>query len=174
MADEKQYSEAEHIAILADRVTRETADITAERDRVTAERDDLATKLDVAESAKVAAEKAKEEAEQKLAEFQAEVEKREAAAQRAESRVATIKEKAPHLDDKWFEAPGRMDRIVAMEEDAFPGYVDDLVAAVPAGDGAPSRDIPRETAMHGKPIGDQPKTGAGRAFLMRDYEKAEV
>ena len=66
MADDKQYSESEHIAILEDRVNRETAEVTAERDQLKSEKAELESKLDVETAAKVAADKRAEDAEKAL------------------------------------------------------------------------------------------------------------
>ena len=58
MADEqKSYTEDEHLAILADRVTKETASLTGERDSLKDSHDTLATKLDVETAAKDAEKK---------------------------------------------------------------------------------------------------------------------
>jgi chromosome segregation ATPase len=171
------YSFEEHTAILADRVARETSEVTAKNTELEAKVQDLTTKLDAADSAKLAAEQAKEKAEGDLTTYKADVEKREAAAERAGTRTEVIKTKLPHLDDKWFEAEGRMDRIVAMEDDKFEGYVDDLLASAPAGDGKTpiTREVPRETAMVGKTVeGGAVKGGAASAFLLRDYAPQEA
>lgn len=171
MADDvkKTYSEEEHTAILADRVTKETAEITAKHDQLQSQVTDLTTKLDTADSARLAAEQAAEKAAQELADFKAQVEEREAAAQRADTRVEEIKTKLPHLDEEWFKAEGRMDRIVAMKDDDFTSYVTDLASSAPAGDGA-TREVPRETAMKGEQPGGTPKVSAGRSFILHRYE----
>lgn len=176
MADPKEsYSKDEHVAILADRVAQETASITAERDGLKTERDDLASKLDVADSAKLAAEQRAEKAEQDLAAFKTEVEEREAASARKDSRVAELKDKAPHLDEKWFEAEGRVERITAMKDEDFAQYVGDMSAAAPAGETPPKREVPRETAMSGTKVDDDaPKSGAARGFLLRNYQSQEA
>lgn len=168
MADEKTYSEDEHIAILADRVTRETADLTAERDQLAAEKADLETQLDVETSAKQAAELRATEAEKSLADFKAEVEQREEAAARKDERVAKVREVAAHLDDSFFEDEARIKRIVAMDEEAFTGYLSDLGASTKT-PGKTTTDVPRETAMTGdKVVGAQPAS-SGRNFLMRGF-----
>lgn len=166
--DNKTYSEDEHIAILADRVARETASLTAERDQLSTEKAELENKLDVTESAKVAAETAKDNAERELAEFKEQVKAREEAAAKKDERLAKAREVAKHLDAAFFEDEKRIERIVAMSDELFEGYVSDLAstATVP-GNGTTS--IPRETAMAGAAAGGGQTASAGKAFLMRDF-----
>lgn len=172
MADEKTYSENEHLAILADRVTRETADVTAERDQLKTERDELATQLDVAESGRQAAETAKAELQSEFESFKAGIEAEREAAAKKDVRVAKAREAAKHLDDKFFEDEARIARIVAMSDDAFEGYVTDLAST--ATGTTTTSNVPRETAMHGSKVGgDAPTAGAGRSFLLRQFVAPE-
>ena len=150
MADEKTYSEAEHIAILADRVSKETADLTAERDQLASAKTELENKLDVAESAKTAAEQEAAEAKKSLEDFKAEVESDREAAARKDERIKKVRESAEHLGDDFFEDEARVQRITAMKDEDFEGYLADLkaTAKVPAG-GKTTTHVPRETAMAG-------------------------
>jgi len=150
MADEKTYSEAEHIAILADRVSKETADLTAERDQLASAKTELENKLDIAESAKTAAEQAATEAKDALEEFKAQVESDREAAARKDERIKQVRESAEHLGDDFFEDEKRVERITAMKDEDFEGYLADLkaTAKVPAG-GKTTTHVPRETAMSG-------------------------
>jgi len=169
MADDKTYSEDEHIAILADRVARETASITAERDQLKSEKAELENKLDVTESAKQAAETAKETAERELADFKAEVEAREVAAAKKDERLSKVRESAKHLDDKFFEDAKRIERIVAMSDDQFEGYVADLASTATVTGNTATGGVPRETAMAGAAAGGKPTVSAGKAFMLRDF-----
>lgn len=165
MADEKAYTEAEHIAILADRVAKETADLTALRDQLSSEKDELATKLDVAESAKVAAEQAAEEAKKALEQFQAEVEQEREAAARKDERLAKVRENASHLGEDFFEDEARVKRIVAMKDEDFEGYLADLSATSKGT--TKTTAVPRETAMAGAaPNGSDT---VAKSFLLRRY-----
>ena len=169
MADDTKgtYTHDEHIAILSDRVTRETATLTAERDDLSATVEELESKLDVTESAKVAAETRATEAEKALEDFKTEVTEREEAASRKDGRLAKVREVAAHLGDDFFADEKRVARIVAMSEDAFEGYVADLGATGrPAG--STSTVVPRETAMAGD-AGGANERPAGRSFLLRGY-----
>lgn len=168
MADsDKTYSEAEHIAILADRVSTETASLTAERDQLATDKGELATKLDVSESAKTAAEQRAEKAEKDLEDFKAEIQEREAAAARKDERLTKVRESAKHLGEDFFKDEDRVNRIVAMKDEEFAGYLGDIAAT---STGAPARsvDAPRETAMQGDD-GDKGTTSAARSHLLGRY-----
>lgn len=165
MADEKAYTEAEHIAILSDRVAKETADLNAERDQLSSEKDELATKLDVAESAKLAAEQRVVEVEKSLVDFKAEVDTEREAAARKDVRIAKVRESADHLGDDFFEDEKRVQRIVAMAEEDFEGYLADLASTSTTT--TKTTAVPRETAMAGaSPAGD---ASAAKGFLLRRY-----
>ena len=167
MADEKTFSESEHIAILADRVSKETADLTAERDQLQSAKTELENKLDVAESAKTAAEQKAETAEKALTDYKAEVEEQREAAARKDDRIKLIKESAEHLDDAFFADEDRVNRIVAMKDDDFQGYLADIKATAtkPA---TTTSTAPRETAMAGAT--STPTTSAARNFLLGQYQ----
>ena len=172
--DQKSYSADEHVAILEDRVARETAALTAELDALKTEKADLENKLDVAESAREAAEQKATEAEAALEQFKAEVTAREEAASKKDERLAKVREAASHLDEKFFEDEARVARIVAMSDESFEGYVADLGATNRPG--GKTTDIPRETAMKGDQGGDggAPAVTTGRGFLLRDYVAPET
>lgn len=158
MADEKTYTEAEHIAILSDRLTKETADLTAERDQLSSVKTELETKLDVAEGAKVAAEQRAVEAEAALTEYKGEVEREREAAAKKDTRLAELREAAAHLDDEFFNDEKRVTRVVAMSDEDFQGYLADLGATNTVTPKAPI--VPRETAMQ---TGGAPAAPAGEA-----------
>jgi chromosome segregation ATPase len=168
MADEKTFSESEHIAILADRVSKETADLTAERDQLQAAKTELENKLDVAESAKTAAEQKAETAEKALADYKAEVEEQREAAARKDDRIKQIRESAEHLDDAFFADEARVNRIVAMKDEDFEGYLADIKATAAKAPATTKAEAPRETAMAGN--GATPATeSAARNFLFGQY-----
>jgi len=173
MADDtgKVYQESEHLAILADRVSTETATLTAQRDQLEKDLTEAQNKLDAADSAKVAAEQARQKAEEELTAFKTETTEREAAAARKDTRIKDIQERAPHLTDEWFADEKRVERIIARSDEDHEAYVADLIASVPPGTEPAKREVPRETAMQGKQVaGDEAKTSAARGFLMRNYE----
>lgn len=171
MADEKTYSENEHIAILADRVAKETADLTAERDQLVSGKGELETKLDVAESAKQAAEQRAADAEKALEDFKAQIETEREAAARKDERIAKAKETASHLADDFFEDEKRVARIVAMADEDFEGYLADLASTSTTT--KTTTVVPRETAMAGQQVAGTGTESVAKGFLLRHYVSQE-
>lgn len=167
---ERAFSEDEAYAIVADRVARETSELTGKITALESEKAELANKLDVEIAAKEAAELKATAAATEHEEFLAQVEKDKANLARKDERLAKVREAASHLTDEFFTNESRVERIVSMEDDAFDGYVADLrdaAAAAPKGTGTP----PRQTAMEGDqviPKGAEDAPSA-RSFLMRTY-----
>lgn len=167
MAGEKTYSEDEHIAILTDRVSKETSALTAERDQLSSSITELETKLDVETSAKTAAELRAVEAEKALEQFKADIEAEREAAARKDVRVTKLRESASHLGDDFFKDEKRVARIVAMKDEDFEGYLADLTVTAAA---APkTTTVPRETAMQGQSVATTGNVSAARGFLLRGY-----
>lgn len=170
MADDKTFTEDEHLAILSDRVTKETAELTAARDQLATEKTELETKLDVETSAKTAAEQRATEAEKALEDFKVSIESEREAAARKDERVKKVRETAAHLDDKFFEDEKRVARIVAMADEDFEGYLADLAVTAKAPTKTTTTTVPRETAMQGDPVGVGANgSSAARDFLLRPY-----
>lgn len=163
------FSEEEHLAVLADRVTRETAALTGKVDTLTSERDELNTKYDAEVSKREAAELKATEAETKHTEYVAGVEAREAAAARRDERLGKIREAAAHLSDEFFADEARVERIVAMDDEHFEGYLTDIKASTSGSSGG-SEGAPRETAMAGASVsGTGESAKAAKNFLMSPY-----
>lgn len=165
--EERTFTEAELTAIVADRVARETASTTAEVEKLRAENTELGNKLDAEISARQAAEQAKTDAEAQFEANKKEAEEREQAAARKDERLKVVREAASHLSEDFFKDEKRIARIVAMKDDEFTGYVDDLkvtAGGAPKGQSGP----PRETAMQGEQITPPAAVGTGaRSFLTR-------
>jgi chromosome segregation ATPase len=169
--DEKRFSESEHIAILDDRVRKETAELQGTVDQLTSEKSELQNALDVAESAKVAAEKAAAEVREEFEAYKkAETEAREAAA-RKDDRLKELRETASHLGPEFFDEEkngDRVNRVVAMSEEEFGAYKADLGATKVEGSKLTAvSTLPRETAMQGQPVqtGGAAPSAAGRLLL---------
>lgn len=145
MADNtKTYTEDEHLAILADRVSVETAALNAKVDETTSTVTELQTKLDVAEAARVAAEQERDAVRTEFDDYKAEQDNLREVAARKDERLAKVKEVAVHLGDDFFADESRVERIVAMDQGIFEGYLDDLKATAPAK--STSTTAPREAA----------------------------
>lgn len=165
--NEKTFTENDMHLLLADRVAKETADLTAERDSLKAERDELANKLDVESAAKVAAEQKVTEIQEAFDAFKSGLEELREAAERKDERLAKVKEAAAHMGEEFLTDEARVARIVAFSEEQFDGYVADLAATAPKQAG--SAVAPRETAMNGAPITGGTATSSARGFLLGHY-----
>ena len=155
----------EIVAVVNDRVTRETAELRTRAETAEQARDAAQTKIDVLEAEKSAAEQAKAVAEKALADSQAAMENEKASASRRDTRKAALREVAAHLTDEWFAAEvphgeekvARLDKIARMGDAEFDGYKAELASAfegvtvAPAAGGATTSQgsPPRETAMAG-------------------------
>ena len=168
--NEKTFTESEMLAIIADRVAKETADLTAERDSIKAERDELATKLDVETAAKGTAEQKVTEIQGEFDSFKTDLEALREAADRKDDRLAKVKEAAAHMGDDFLKDEKRVERIVAFTEDQFEGFLDDLKAVAPA---AGTAGVPRESAMSAKGAEIQ-TTSSARSLLLGRFAPKEA
>jgi chromosome segregation ATPase len=168
MSEPRMFTEDEHLAVLADRVAKETASLSESLTSLNAEKAELQNKLDVAEAAKVAAETAAAAAEKALEDFKAELEAEKAAAEKKEERLAAAKAAASHLPEEFFADEARVARIVAMSDEQFAGYVADLGATHVAP--VTTTEVPKETAMSGSTVAapsvEQTGPSAAAAFLL--------
>jgi len=168
---DRVFSEDEAYAIVADRVARESAELKDKITTLESEKAELANKLDVEIAAREAAELKAKEADTKHEEYLAQVEAEKAALARKDERLSKVREAASHLTDEFFEDESRVNRIVAMDDEAFDGYVADLRETAKDAPKGSDSTPPRETAMDGAPItpkGAEDAPGA-RNFLMRSY-----
>ncbi|HEY5051212.1 MAG TPA: hypothetical protein VII50_09955 [Acidothermaceae bacterium] len=177
----RTFSETELAALVADRVTRQTAEATKERDEAVARATAAENKLDAAVLAQKAAEDKAKAAEEALETQKLEAEKAAESATKKDARIKQIREVAKHItDETFFTDEARVKRVIAMDDDAFTGYLDDLKRA--AGNatkdgGSTPATPPRETAMAGDVANVTTPTGkatASAAFLGRRFGAAEA
>lgn len=146
MAD-RTFTEGEAYALVAQAEERATAEATTSITTLTAEKTELETKLDVAETAKTAAEDRATAAEKALEDFKTEVESTKAAEAKRAERTAKVTEVAPKLEL----TEDRANRIVAMSDEGFTAYIEDIRVA--AGETPievdPSTGVPRTSAALG-------------------------
>ncbi len=152
MAD-KTYTQAEHDAIVAAAVERETASLQDRIAELEAQHDDQASRLEVVEAEKAAAETKATKAESDLAEFRSEVEAEKAAKERRDSRAAAMHEVAAAMGEEWF-SDDRKDRWARMSDEDFDSQkaeIAEIASKISAGDGsAPApKPLPKESAMEG-------------------------
>lgn len=167
--NEKTFTENDMALLLADRVAKETADLTAERDSLKAERDELASKLDVETAAKGAAEQKVTEIQEEFDSFKAGLEALREAAERKDERLAKVKEAAAHMGEEFLKDEKRVERIVAFTEEQFEGFLVDLKAVAPTPGTA---GVPRESAMTGASAA-QP-TSSARSLLLGRFAPKEA
>jgi len=168
---DRVFSEDEAYAIVADRVARESADLRTQIETLGKEKDELANKLDVEVAAREAAELKVKEAEAKHEEYLAQVDAEKAALARKDERLTKVREAASHLSDEFFEDESRVKRIIAMDDEAFDGYVADLRVTAEHAPKGETGTPPRETAMEGDKVTPKGAESAdnARSFLMRSY-----
>lgn len=169
-ATPRLLTEDEAYAIVADRVQRESAELTTKVSTLESEKAELQAKLDVAEAARETAEQAKVAAETALADHKAEQEREREIAERADDRLKKVREAASHLKDEFF-TDERKQRWAGMEEDAFDAYVKELAELSEAAGVQKPAEVdgaPRETAMRGSAATATKSTGNLRSLWGRD------
>lgn len=151
MADPRTLTEDEHNAIVADRVSRETASLTAQISGLESEKAELVRQVETANAA-AATEKARaDQAVSELDEFKKTIEAEKEVAARKDARIAEAKEIAKHLPEQFW-SPERSARLAGMPEDDWKAYLGDLREQA----GLVTPGAPRETAMTGTPGGTPP------------------
>lgn len=116
------------LAIVKDRVERETAELRTRAESAEKERDEAKAKLDVTEAEKAAAETARDEATAKVTEMETAAANEKAAGERKDARVKALKEAAPGMKDD-FLTDDRTQRIAEMADEAFEDYKGEMAAA---------------------------------------------
>lgn len=147
MADPKTYTEDEHLAVLADRVAKETAELTTKVTELEAANVALKASNDVLEAEKAGLNTSLETERAAFVAFKEELEKAAAISAVTEERAAKVKELTPFAPD--FVTPERSATWATMEQAAFDALCEGLEAAKPAAGSA------REAAAFsgGAPIG---------------------
>jgi hypothetical protein len=143
------------LAVVRDRVERETAELRTRAESAEKERDEAKAKLDVTEAEKSAAETARDEAQAKVTEMETAAANEKAASERKDARVTALREAAPGMKDD-FLTEDRTKRIAEMADEAFEDYKGEMAAAFAGVKPAASTTTtstkgadgpPRETAM---------------------------
>lgn len=164
--DDRTFTEAEHLALMADAVTRETASLTDAKDAAEAKVTELSSKVDVLEAEKAALETAKAEVEKAFEDHKAEVERAREIESAKNDRLEKVKAANAGLPDSYFTAE-RVQRWAEMAEEAFAAFLEDITPLA----GQPAK----ETAAFTE--GDTPKSeetksvSLGAIFAARRGEK---
>jgi hypothetical protein len=160
----RTFLEGEAYALVDQAVARETAADKAKIEELETANADLGTKVDTLETEKAQAISAKEAAEQALAAKEAEYAEREAAQARKGTRLAEVAAANPHLD---LTDEKRIERIVAMKDEDYTAYLEDMRVVGQAAGGTPNPGgPPRESAAltPTPPPGDDKKASVSGLF----------
>lgn len=160
----RTFLEGEAYALVADAVARETAADKATIEKLEADNAALGTKVDTLETEKAQAISEKEAAEQALEQQKTEAAEREQAEARKGTRLAEVAAANPHLD---LTDEARVTRIVAMKDEDYTAYLEDMRTVGAAASGTPNPGPPpRESAAltPSPPAGDPPRASVGALF----------
>lgn len=164
-ANDRVYTEVEHLALMADAVTRETASLVDAKTGLETTVSEKAARVDVLEAEKAALETKVSELEKALDDFKTEVERAKEIETAKQERVKAVKAANDQLPDTYF-TDERIQAWAEMDEAVFAIVLDGLTAA--AGVGA------KETAAFAggeSPTGDKSKVTVGSIFAARRGEK---
>lgn len=162
---DRTYTEAEHLALLADAVTRENASLSDAKESAETKVTELAGKVDVLESEKATLESEKDSAVKALEDFKAEVERAKEIEAAKADRKAKVKAANDALADDYF-TDERVQRWAEMTEEAFTAFVEDITPVAPGG---PAKET---AAFSGGESPSEPgKPTAGSLFAARRGKK---
>lgn len=137
--EDRTYTEAEHLALSADAVKRETADLSEAKATLETQVSEKAARVDVLEAEKAALETAKAELQTAFDTYKAEVERAREVEIAKQDRVAKIKAANEQLPETYF-TDERIQAWAEMDEATFTLVLDGLTALA----GAPAAG--KETA----------------------------
>lgn len=129
MADnDRTYTEAEHLALKADAVTRETAALAQAKEQAETQVSELSSKVDVLEAEKAAAEKKSEDLQAEFDQFKAETERAAQVEVLKKERAEAVKAANDALPEEYFK-PERVERWAAMEQASFDDFLESIKVA---------------------------------------------
>lgn len=128
VADDRTYTEVEHLALMADAVTRETASLTEAKDTAETKVTELSGRVEVLEAEKATLETAKTDAEKAFEDFKAGIEELAQLDKTKAERTDAVKAANEALPDTYF-TDERTARWAAMTEEAFTEVLDGIKAA---------------------------------------------
>jgi hypothetical protein len=128
VAGDRTYTEAEHVALMADAVTRETASLTEATSAFETTVSEQASKIDTLEAEKAALETKVNEVQGAFDEYKSEIERAAEVESAKASRVEVVKAAVDSLPDTYF-TDERVLRWASMTEEAFLQVVEDIKTA---------------------------------------------
>lgn len=164
--DDRTYTSAEHLALMADAVTRETASLTEVKDGLETKVSELAARVDVLEAEKASLETAKADSEKALADFKAEVERAREVEAAKNDRLEKVKAANGNLPDSYF-TPERIQRWAEMAEEAFVAFIEDITPLA----GQPAKETAAFSGGETPTSPEASKVTAGSIFAARRGEK---
>jgi hypothetical protein len=164
--EDRTYTEAEHLALMADAVKRETADLTDVKAGLESTNSELAAKVDVLEAEKASLQSEKDKVQADFDAYKAEVERAREVETAKNERLKTVKAANEQLPDTYF-TDERIQRWAEMSEEAFASFIEDLSAAAGA---SPAKET---AAFSGgeTPSSETSKVTVGSIFAARRGEK---
>jgi hypothetical protein len=164
--ENRTYTEAEHLALMADAVKRETADLTEVKGGLESTNSELSAKVDVLEAEKASLQSDKDKVQADFDAFKAEVERAREVETAKNERLAKVKAANEQLPDSYF-TDERIQRWAEMTEEAFASLIDDLTAAAGAG------PVKETAAFSGgeSPTSTDQKVTVGKIFAARRGDK---
>lgn len=162
VADDRTYTEAEHTALMADAVRRETAELTGTKDSLEKANSDLTSRVDVLEAEKASAEKSRDDVQKEFDDFKADIERAKAVEDAKKDRLDRVKAAAEHLPDTYF-TDERIQRWAEMSDESFTTFVADLT------DVTPTTAVKETAAFNGgqNPTGKTDKVTPASIFTAR-------
>jgi chromosome segregation ATPase len=130
---DRTYTEAEHLALMADAVKRETASVTEVKESAETKVSELSARVDVLEAEKASLETAKAETQKAFDDYKAEVERAREVEAAKKDRLEKVKAANAGLPDSYF-TDERIQRWAEMAEAAFAAFIEDItpLAGTPA------------------------------------------
>lgn len=128
VADDRTYTEVEHLALMADAVTRETASLTEAKDGAETKVTELSARVEVLEAEKATLETAKADADKALEDYKAGIEQLAALEKTKAERKDAVKAANEALPETYF-TDERTQRWAAMTEEGFTEVLDGIKAA---------------------------------------------
>lgn len=127
MTEERTIAEAAHLAIMADAVKRETAELTEANAKLATEKAELTARVEVLEAAKAQLEAEKAELQKEFDEFKTETERVAAVEVAKAERLAAVKAANPALPDTHFTAE-RVQAWAELPQETFAVVLDGIAA----------------------------------------------
>ena len=123
--EDRTYTEAEHLALAADAVKRETAALAEAKETAEIQISELTSKVDVLEAEKATLQSEKDKTQADFDTYKADVERAREIEAAKQDRLSKVKAANDALADDYF-SEARVQRWAEMTEEAFAAFLDDI------------------------------------------------